>query len=151
MMSVLTYAKRVALGIGVMIVGNLLVDLFRPTFFEYQFRLDQFFFFFQWLPFIEGALWTGLIIFSGAYVARVRFVIPAIGYFVVLSVTSFHMLQRIAKSVQPMPYDEVVARNSLGAALTLLVIVAAAEMGTAFAKRKANKQSSSDDSVTDAR
>jgi hypothetical protein len=126
------YMKRVALGMTTMVALSLLYDFIDPTLFKFQFTPDQFFFI-QLLPTLEVLFWLGLIVLIGAFVAGVRFVIPAIVFFSATTATGFHLLFLIAEPMQQIGYLEIVARNSPSTALGLLVTVFAAEVGTKLA------------------
>jgi hypothetical protein len=130
------YLKRMGIGIAAMVAAGLLLDITTPRIFDYDLQPNQFFFF-QLLPSLEAAVWSGLVAFVGAYVAGVRFVIPAIAYFSLISVLAFHLLFLIAQPAQPISYLEIAARNSLGTALGLVVVVVAAELGTTLSRKRA--------------
>ncbi len=112
-----------------MVATGLALELVSPSFLAFEHRAEAFFFF-QPLPSIEASLWSGLIAFAGAYVAGVRFVIPAIAFFCITTALAFHLLVSIAEPFQSISYFEVAARNSLGSILGLIVFVLAAELGT---------------------
>ena len=129
------YIRRVGLGIVAMVLAGVVRDVITPRIFDYDLHPNQFLYF-QLLPSLEGALWSGLVVFVGAFVAGVRFVIPAIVYYSSMTALAFHILFLIAKPAEPMSYLEIAARNSLGAALGLVVVVLAAELGTSLSRKR---------------
>jgi len=127
--------RRIGLGIVAMVVAGILLELIAPQIFEYELHPNQFFYF-QPLPSLEAAMWPGLVVFLGAYIAGVRFVVPAIAYYSIITAFAFHIIYLIAQPAQPMSYFEIAARNSLGTALGLVVVVVAAELGTALSRKR---------------
>ena len=71
----------------------------------------------------------------GAYIAKVNFTGAAVLVGAATSLFAIRMLQYIAEPVEPVAFTEILARNSVGIAITIVAIAIGAEIGRWIAKR----------------
>ena len=123
------------LGIAAMSVVHSILELLPSAAFFHAYEPGRFFYF-QALPALVGCAYSGLIAFTGALVARIRFLIPVVLYFCVTNSLSIYLLVELTKTFEPTGYLELAARNSVGSALGLIAVVVSVELGTMISNRK---------------
>jgi hypothetical protein len=127
-------AKRIFLGLFAMLVTGLILDALPNPYGAYG-SPERFLYFSLW-PTFWGGIEIGFAAFVGAYVANVRFVIPAIFFTVMVTVLTVIFLHDLAEPFEPQPIGEIVGRNSINFVVALGGAIIGAKLGTWIANRR---------------
>lgn len=127
-------AKQIFLGLLAMFVTGIVLDMLPNPYGAYG--SPERFLNFSPIPTIWGGIEIGFAAFVGAYIAKVRFVIPAISFTIVVTVLIVFSLQGLTEPFEPRPVSEIVGRNSINSIVALGGAIAGAVLGTRVANRR---------------